>query len=73
MNNAEDIFRSMNASRILVAILEKLGSISVPAEIFMNANNSDRELAVSYNDEAQSFEFSLREQGEQKDYELVND
>ena len=69
----EDVFQAMNASRILVAILTKLGTIEIPTELFMSANNEDKQLSVTYNDETLSFEFKLREGGEQDEYELVND
>jgi len=68
----EEIFQAMNASRILVAILTKLGTVEIPTELFMAANNEDRQLSVTYNDEALSFEFKLREDGDQGDYELAN-
>ena len=63
----------MNASRILVAILTKLGSVEIPTELFMSSNNKDKQLSVTYNDETLSFEFKLREDGDDKEYELVND
>ena len=69
----EEIFQAMNASRILVAILNKLGTIEIPTELFMAANNQDRQLSVTYNDETLSFEFKLREDGDQGQYELIND
>lgn len=64
-NTPEEVFQAMNASRILVAILDKLGSVEIPTELFMNSNNQDRELNVEYNDETLTFTFSLREQNEQ--------
>jgi len=69
----EEIFQAMNASRILIAMLTKLGTVEIPTELFMAANNEDKELSVTYNDETLSFEFKLREDGEQGQYELVND
>jgi len=69
----EEIFEAMNASRILVAILTKLGSVEIPTELFMSSNNKDKQLSVTYNDETLSFEFKLREDGDDKEYELVND
>lgn len=68
----EDIFKAMNASRILVAILS-LGPIKIPADVFVSANNEDKQLSVTYNDETNSFEFKLRDDESQGDYELVND
>jgi hypothetical protein len=69
----EEVFQAMNASRILVAILTKLGSVEIPTQLFMDANNQDKQLSVTYNDENLSFEFKLREEESQGDYELVAD
>lgn len=69
----EEIFKVMNASRILVAILTKLESIDIPAQMFLDSNNEDKQLSVNYNDETNSFEFKLKQEGVQEDYELVND
>jgi len=69
----EEIFQAMNASRILVAILTKLGTVEIPTELFMASNNEDRQLSVTYNDETLSFEFKLREDGDQSQYELITD
>lgn len=69
----EEIFQAMNASRILMAILTKIGSIEIPTELYMSANNQDKELEVTYNDETLSFEFKLRADDDQGNYELVND
>lgn len=60
-SNAEEIFKSMNASKILVAILETIKSVEVKTDIFLNANNEDRELSVNYDDETQSFTFALKD------------
>jgi hypothetical protein len=68
----EEIFQAMNASRILVAILSKLGTIEIPTELFMAANNEDKQLSVSYNDEKLSFEFKLNENEKQGDNEISN-
>ena len=68
----EEIFQAMNASRILVAILNKLGTVEIPTELFMAANNEDKQLSVTYNDETLSFEFKLREDGDDSSNELFN-
>jgi hypothetical protein len=39
----------------------------------MSSNNKDKQLSVTYNDETLSFEFKLREDGDDQEYELVND
>lgn len=64
-DNLEEVFASMNASRILVAILESVGPVSVSTETFMNANENDRDLKVEYNNENSSFIFRLEDKVEQ--------
>ena len=71
-NNTEDIFKAMNASRVLVAILNKIGSIEIPTEEFIKSNNEDTQLSVSYNDESLSFEFRLEPKTSGSDEELAN-
>jgi hypothetical protein len=71
--NNEDIFKTMNATKVLVAILNKIGSVEVPTEDFINANKQDSQLSVTYNSENLSFEFKLEPLGSQSDYELAND
>jgi hypothetical protein len=71
--NNEDIFKTMNATKVLVAILNKIESIEVPTEDFINANNQDSQLSVTYNDANRSFEFRLEPLGSKSDYELAND
>ena len=70
--NAEDIFKIMNASNILVSILTKIKSVDIPMQEFIDSNNSDKELSVTYNDQTNSFEFKLKEEGTQEDYELAS-
>jgi hypothetical protein len=62
--NTEEVFKSMNASRILVSILETLGSVTVSTETFLKANAEDRELNVEYDDEKLSFIFKIKENNE---------
>lgn len=56
----EEIIESMSLNKILVAILEEHGSLSVPTTKFMNAAGSDKELLVEYDDQELTFKFSLR-------------
>lgn len=57
--NQEELFKAMNASRILVAILSAHGPLSVTTENFLKANESDKSLNVEYDDENLSFVFKL--------------
>jgi hypothetical protein len=70
--NTQDIFKSMNASRVLVAILNKIGSIEVPTEEFMKSNSEEAQLSVTYNEESLSFEFKLEKSSSQNIDELPN-
>jgi hypothetical protein len=71
-NNTEDIFKTMNASRVLVAILNKIGSIEIPTEDFIKSNSEDTQLSVVYNDESLSFEFKLESKNSESYDELAN-
>ena len=71
--NNEDIFKTMNATKVLVAVLSKIGSIEIPTEEFINANKEDSQLSVTYNDSNLSFQFKLEPLGSQSDYELANE
>lgn len=64
-----DIFASLNVSKILVAILEQQKEISVPSSSFINAATIDKELQVDYDSEKQTFLFKLKENNEHKDAE----
>jgi hypothetical protein len=60
----DEVLASMNASRILVSILETLGSVSVTTDTFINSNQNDRNLKVEYNEETLSFIFRLDKNAE---------
>ena len=62
----EDIVQSMSPNKILVALLEQYGSLSVPTTKFVDAANEDKELVVEYDDTDFTFKFSLRSKNEQQ-------
>jgi hypothetical protein len=57
----EDIFKDMNLSTILVAMLETLKEINVPSITFLDAGKEDKELQVDYDSDKDSFTFKLRD------------
>jgi hypothetical protein len=57
----EDIFKDMNLSKVLIAILETIKEINVPSLTFLDAANEDKELQVDYDSDTQSFTFRLRD------------
>jgi hypothetical protein len=61
---SEDIMQSLSLNKILVALLEEHGTLSVPTTKFVNAANEDKELVVEYDDEDLTFKFSLRGKNE---------
>lgn len=61
----EDVIQSMSLNKILVALLEQYGSLSVPTTKFVEAANEDKELVVEYDDTDYTFKFSLRSKNEQ--------
>jgi hypothetical protein len=62
-----EVYQAMNATNILVAILDSQKKISVPLEVFLNASNEDKNLNVEYNEDTVSFVFELRDKVEQQD------
>jgi hypothetical protein len=61
----EDIIESMSLNKILIALLEEHGSLSVPTTKLVNAENVNKELLVEYDDQDLTFKFSLRSTDEQ--------
>lgn len=61
----EEIIQSMSLNKILVALLEQYGTLSVPTLKFVDAANEDKELVVEYDDQDLTFKFSLRGKNEQ--------
>lgn len=65
--NAEDVYKDLNISKILIAALEVLGEIDIPALTFLDAAQKDRELQVDYNSDNQLFTFKLKDNNDQSD------
>ena len=65
--NAEDVYKDLNISKILIAALEVLGKIDIPALTFLDAAQRDRELQVDYNSDNQLFTFKLKDNNDQSD------
>jgi hypothetical protein len=59
--NVQEIYAQLNAPRILVGILEKMGEVSIPVTQFLNAITEDKELQIDYNEEDQTFLFKLNQ------------
>jgi hypothetical protein len=60
-----EVYQAMNASNILVAILQSQKNVSIPLNVFLEASNEDQQLNVEYNEETSSFVFQLKEKIEQ--------
>lgn len=67
MQTPQEVYQAMNATNILIAILNSQKKISVPLNMFLNASNEDKNLNVEYDEETSSFVFELREKIEQSD------
>jgi hypothetical protein len=57
----EGLVTSISMNQVLVAILEEQGKVVVPTLRFLDANTSNKELVIDYDETAPSFTFSLRE------------
>jgi hypothetical protein len=59
--NIQDVYAQLNIAKILIAVIESLGEISVPVDKFINVNNEDKELQVDYNEADNTFAFKLKQ------------
>lgn len=60
-----EVFQAMNATKILVAILENQKVVNIPLDTFINAGAEQKNLNVEYNEETKEFVFQLKENIEQ--------
>jgi hypothetical protein len=61
-----EVYQAMNATNILVAILQSQKKVSIPLSVFLEASNQDQQLNVEYSEETSSFVFELKEKNEQQ-------
>ena len=62
MQTPQEVYESLNLSKILIAILEQYKELSVPLDAFLSIPEGDSGLEVNYDEEASSFTFKLKEQ-----------
>ena len=60
-NENEEIFKSMNATKILIAVLNQIGTITIPTSKFLEINSEDRQLSVDYDNVDMSFTFKMQD------------
>jgi hypothetical protein len=68
-DNNQEMLKSMNATTILIAILNQIGSISVPTKDFLEVNSEDRQLSVEYDSDTMSFNFKMKDTVEDTEVE----
>ena len=56
----QDILGAMNATRVLVSVLETIKTVEVPVDTFVSLNAENRELNIDYDGEKRVFNFSLK-------------
>ena len=61
-----EVFEAMNATKILLAILETQNVVKIPIDVFLNAGNEQKNLNVEYNEESKEFIFQLKDNNEQQ-------
>ena len=72
--DVNEVQASLTASKVLVAILETLGSVRVETKTLVEANNKDKQLIVDYDEEGPAFIFRLPTEDEIKfNSELIED
>jgi hypothetical protein len=60
-----EIFEAMNATKILVAILDTQKVVNIPLDVFISSGAEQKNLNVEYNEETKEFVFQLKENIEQ--------
>ena len=82
--DVNEVEASLTASKVLVAILETLGSVRVETKTLVEATNKDKQLVVDYDETGPAFIFRLPSdsefefngvlaEGEIKEAELIHD
>ncbi len=78
--DVNEVQAQLTASKVLIAILDTLGQVTVPTKTLFEANNKDKELVVDYDESGPSFIFRLPKDEEMEynaeliaDNELIND
>ena len=59
--NQQEIFESLNITKILLAILETNKTVRIPALSFLDAGEEEKSLQVDYDEDSQEFVFKLRD------------
>jgi len=57
--DVNEVQAQLTASKVLIAILETIGQVTVPTRTLFEANNKDKELVVDYDENGPSFIFRL--------------
>ena len=60
----EDILADININKLLIAILEEIKEVRVPAIALVEAGNADKELVLTYEEEPPSFIIKLRDKSD---------
>jgi len=56
---SEDIFNSLNPSKILIGVLNQIKEITIPVNFFLDV--PDSQIAVTLSEDGSSFIFNLRD------------
>jgi hypothetical protein len=63
-NMTEDSIIDINSNKILIAILNTIKEVNVPAIILLDSGQIDRELQIDYDSDNQWFTIKLRDKDE---------
>jgi len=62
MENIDEVISSLSLNKVLVAILETVGEVTVPTLTFLDAGTDDKGLVIEYDEDGPSFTFKLKSQ-----------
>lgn len=58
---SSEIEGQLSVTKLLVAVLQTLGEVKIPEDIFLSVDDSDKEASLEYDNEANVFILQLKE------------
>jgi uncharacterized protein YdhG (YjbR/CyaY superfamily) len=65
----EEALDAMNATTILISVLNQIGSVVIPAQDFLEVNSEDRQLSVEYDSSTECFTFKMKDNVDEMEVE----
>ena len=70
---SSEIEGQLSVTKLLVAVLQTLGEVKIPEDIFLSVDDSDKEASLEYDNEANVFILQLKEKDHGHDHGHFHD